>query len=575
MLKDFDYFQMRAYFYPKESMNSVEFKLHELEALWYCTQKNVKRKLKNFQDEGRCTYIPGKGRGNSSRLIFASPFHKEVNTAVEHLVQKDQLEDLIQLLQLPIPKTWIANVSTEIQNLLGWRSNHESKDILRTVITRNLTTLDPLMTSVNFETFLIHQLGDTLVIYDKKRDEVLPHLAHHWEVSEDQLMWTFYLQKGVRFHNQHFFTSKDVKYTFERFYEGGSPHYWLLEDIQAIDCPSPYIIRFHLKLPNPFFLRYLSSHNLVILPANEPFDEYRWIATGPFQLKKRTDTVLILEAFNDYFLPRPFLDEIEFYRVTKETAPYITYVVDGPGSSDSTIRKPASEVGFRFLAFNLKKPSMIANQSFREAIYHLIDMKDMWADLGRTDLKEASSYFYWKSKPQIKMKERIMPLIEKSGYGGETLTIYTLTYPRYQEEANWIKRQANKYGINLEIKTYTIEELYDPTIEAADMIFMGEVASNDHHLSFIGAFLNKTLIFNRFFSSEHLNTIEKYFEQIIQEASWEKRENLLDEVENFLRAEHLFIYLYHPIKDRIFHPMIKDIEFESFGFVDFRKLWIK
>jgi MarR-like DNA-binding transcriptional regulator SgrR of sgrS sRNA len=66
-----------------------------------------------------------------------------------------------------------------------------------------------------------------------------------------------------------------------------------------------------------------------------------------------------------------------------------------------------------------------------------------------------------------------------------------VVYPRYQEEANWIQREANKYGINIEIKTYNIEDLYDPSIDAADMIFMGEVASNDHHLFFMGAFLNK------------------------------------------------------------------------------------
>lgn len=575
MIKDFDYFQMRAYFYPKEKQNSVNFKLQELESLWFCTQKNVKRKLKNYQDVGRCTYIPGKGRGNSSQLIFALPFQKEVSTAVEHLVQSDQLEDLIQLLQLPIPKPWIANVSTEIQNLLGWHSNHESKDILRTVITRNLTTLNPLLTSVNFETFLIHQLGDTLVIYDDKKDKTLPHLAHHWEVSDDQLQWTFYLQKGVRFHNQHFFTSQDIKYTFERFNHERSPHMWLLEDVKTIECPSPFMIRFHLKHKNPFFLRNLSSHNLVILPANEPFDENRWIGTGPFQMKKRTDSLLILEAFNDYFQPRPFLDAIEFYRVSKEAAPFITFEVEGPGNSDPTIRRQTDEVGFRFLAFNFNKESILSNHAFRQAMYHLIDIKKMWADLKRADLKEATSYFYWKSKPQIKIKEQIKLLIDKSGYGGETLTIFTLVYPRYQEEANWIKREAKKYGIHVEIKTYRIEDLYDPSIEEADMIFMGEVASNDHHLSFIGAFLNKALIFNRFLSKAQLDTLENYFDEIKQEASSEKRENLIDMVETYLRAEHLLIYLYHPVKGRIFHPMIKDIEFESFGFVDFRKLWFK
>ncbi|KEK21704.1 ABC transporter substrate-binding protein [Bacillus gaemokensis] len=575
-MKNQTYFQMRAYFYSREEHQSVMFKLKELESLWYCTQKNVKRKLKQFASEEKLIYIPGKGRGNPSKVVFHCSFQQEVETEVLQLIQCDKLEDVILLLQLPIPKTWITNVSKEVQTLFGIHVSEHTKDLLRTIYTRKLTTLDPLYTSITFETFLIHQLGDSLVTYDKERDLLQPHLAHNWEGDNEDKIWTFHLRKGVRFHNGHVLTSEDVKYTFERFRTTpSSPHYWFVEGIEKIDCLSPFTIRFKLNRSNPFFPRYVSSHNLAILPMNEPFDENKWIGTGPFQIKKRTGTILVLQAFDDYFLARPLLDEIEIYRVSLDTTNSMSYEIDKKETSMPHLHKQDIEVGFHFIAFNFNRDTIVQNASFREAIYHLMDVKRLWADLGRSNLKESSSYFFWKSKQQQKNPEHIKLLLKKSGYNGELITVYTLEKQNYMEDANWFKKEAIKLGLRLDIKTFTLEEYYDPFLEDADLLFMGEASSTDYHLSFIGTFLNKASIFNRFLSPVQLTNLNVYFEKIKHAGNREHREYWIEEAESYIRKENLFLFLYHPIKNRTFHPMIKDIHFESFGYVDFRKLWIK
>lgn len=573
-MKKIDYFQMRALLYARETNHTAEFKLTELEKLWYCTQKNVKRKLKQFVEDGDVLYYPGKGRGNPSQLVFTHSLQEEIELAVQELIEKDRLEDIIQLLQLPIPKKWISNVSVKIQDLFGMHSSSESTDILRTIITRKITTLDPIHTSINFESYLLQQLGDTLVIYDQEKDIVRPHLAHHWDVDSDFSTWTFHLRKGVRFHNLHLLTSEDIKYTFQRFQAYSSPHHWLVEDIKQINCPSPYIIRFELRRSNPFFSRYLCAPNLVILPKDEPFDENKWIGSGAFQMKKRNDCLFVLQAFDDYFAGRPFIDEIEFYRAPFEASKSFFCDVNGKEIENGHFQKNTSEVGFRFLAFNYHRQSIIHNRLFREALFHLFDIEKMAMDLGRDNLKVASSYFYWKSKSPEKNRSLVKPLLLDSGYQGETLTIYTVGYPNYIKEAEWLKMEAFKEGIHFEIKTYTLEQLYDPEIEKADLIFMGEAASLDYHLSFIGSFLNKSLIFHRFFTEEQIGPINKFIDKIKLETNIEKRNELIEETERFIRDENIFLYLYHPIKNRMFHPMIKDIKFESFGFVDFRKLWL-
>jgi peptide/nickel transport system substrate-binding protein len=62
-----------------------------------------------------------------------------------------------------------------------------------------------------------HWTFDPLVRYAQDMS-FEPRLAERWERLDDLTM-RFYLRKGVKFHSGNPFTAKDVKFTFERFYE--------------------------------------------------------------------------------------------------------------------------------------------------------------------------------------------------------------------------------------------------------------------------------------------------------------------------------------------------------------------
>ena len=62
-----------------------------------------------------------------------------------------------------------------------------------------------------------HWVFDPLVRYAQDMS-FEPRLAERWERIDDLTM-RFYLRKGVQFHSGNPFTAKDVKFTFERFYE--------------------------------------------------------------------------------------------------------------------------------------------------------------------------------------------------------------------------------------------------------------------------------------------------------------------------------------------------------------------
>ncbi|MDP5273922.1 ABC transporter substrate-binding protein [Chengkuizengella axinellae] len=574
-MKELSYFQMRAYLYPNEVEESVEFKLNELETLWHCNKKNVKQKIKKYEEEGRFIYIPGRGRGNSSRIHFKNSLHQDVHNTVITYINNGQLEHVFQLLELNIPKTSFEIVFKEIQKRFGLDSSQISDDVLRTIVIRSIKTLDPINATFDFESYLIKQLGSTLVTYDQKTDSVQPHIAHHWKVDIEYKTWTFHLRKGVLFHHQKALTSDDVLYTFERFQKTSSYSSWLIKDIEEIECLSPYIVQIKLNQPNPYFIRYLSTTYLSILSRDEGFQENKWIGTGPFQLKERTNSKIVLKAFDHYFLERPILDEIEFYLVPRKTKHVMDIKLKNKETADSVLQKKLT-VGYDFLAFNFQKPSIVHHPSFRAALFHLFDIKKMWNDLGRNQMVEASSYFPWNSNPQQRNRSLVIGLIKDSGYQGEPLTLFYKNAVDEKERADWLRREAASVGIKIRNQGRFIEEiLYSSELDQKpDLILCGEVASLDYHISFIDSFYNKANIIHRFLGKENIKFIGKYLDKMRVEQNYKKREYWINKIETYIRKNHLLLFQIHPIRKIIMHPKIQNIRYGGFGFDEFQKSWI-
>lgn len=57
-----------------------------------------------------------------------------------------------------------------------------------------------------------------------KTTEVVPALAKSWEYSEDGLVWTFHLRRGVQWHDGQEFTADDVIFSFDLIYDDNVPN---------------------------------------------------------------------------------------------------------------------------------------------------------------------------------------------------------------------------------------------------------------------------------------------------------------------------------------------------------------
>jgi ABC-type transport system substrate-binding protein len=188
--------------------------------------------------------------------------------------------------------------------------------------------------------FDVHQQGASIgmqgCMYDNliRRDPrdsgqtIIPDLAHSWEIAQDGKTYTFFLRKGVRFHDGGELTAEDVKATFQRliFPPQGfiSPRTPLFSAVEAITVRDTSTIAFTLREPRPkaFMLgAFASGWNVIVRKKTLEDNNYNlrqvlnYPGTGPFRHVKRIDKeVWVMERNPDYWNEGlPYLDGIEFY----------------------------------------------------------------------------------------------------------------------------------------------------------------------------------------------------------------------------------------------------------------------
>lgn len=215
-----------------------------------------------------------------------------------------------------------------------------NKNIFHYNESSGIATLDPAFAKSQSVMWAAHQLYNTLVETDEHLN-IVPSLAKSWDVSPDNLTFTFHLRNDVLFHDNPAFpngkgrpmTAADVAYSFNRILDKNvaSSGAWIFNDridssegFKAIDDTT-----FQLKLVRPFnpILGILSMQYCSIVPR-EVVEKYgkdfrsHPCGTGPFQfIAWEEGQALILTRNKNYFEKDssgnslPYLDgiKITFY----------------------------------------------------------------------------------------------------------------------------------------------------------------------------------------------------------------------------------------------------------------------
>jgi peptide/nickel transport system substrate-binding protein len=191
--------------------------------------------------------------------------------------------------------------------------------------------------------FDIHQSGtvanmgaqgpmyDNLIRRDPRDGQtIIPDLASKWDIAPDGKTYTFYLRKGVKFHDGADFTAEDVQATFARIIwppKGISmPRQPLFSAVTEIKVIDPHSVAFHLSEPRPssFMLgAFASGWNVIVRKKTLEDNDYNlrnvmdYPGTGPFKHSRRVDKeVWVMEKNPQYWNKGlPYVDRLEIYHL--------------------------------------------------------------------------------------------------------------------------------------------------------------------------------------------------------------------------------------------------------------------
>ena len=116
---------------------------------------------------------------------------------------------------------------------------------------------------------------------------ITPLLADKWMFSPDLKTLTLTLKKGVKFQDGEAFTSKDVKFSFERYAAKDSTNKEkaFFASIDSIDASDPDVVVLKFKAPSFDALFHLGQNTAVIIDEKSAATESTQpVGTGPYKL---------------------------------------------------------------------------------------------------------------------------------------------------------------------------------------------------------------------------------------------------------------------------------------------------
>ena len=187
-------------------------------------------------------------------------------------------------------------------------------------------SLDP-HTNSNFSSVQAYDhLYESLTMYDE-RTNIVPCLAHSWEITNGGKTYTFKLRPNVKFHNGQPMTAEDVKYSIDRVLDPRTASPWRswLDSIKEIKVVDPVTVQMELGAPYPLLGSFAGMRAAGIIPkglAEKENLKIRAIGTGPFKLVEYVPQDHVTYARNpDYWdKPLPYLDGMVFKVLTEENA---------------------------------------------------------------------------------------------------------------------------------------------------------------------------------------------------------------------------------------------------------------
>ncbi|HSQ78034.1 MAG TPA: peptide-binding protein [Nitrospirota bacterium] len=195
--------------------------------------------------------------------------------------------------------------------------------------------LNPVIANDSASGTINDQVFNGLVKYDKDI-KLIGDLAERWEISNDGKTITFYLRKGVKWHDGVEFIADDCLFTYQKFVDPkvATPYSSSYMDVLKAEVVDRYTFRVTYKEP---FSPALESWSMGMVPKHlldgkdintDPFNRHP-IGTGPYKFKEWiAGQKIVLVANDDYFEGRPYIDQF-LYRIIPDSSTMFQELLSG------------------------------------------------------------------------------------------------------------------------------------------------------------------------------------------------------------------------------------------------------
>jgi peptide/nickel transport system substrate-binding protein len=495
--------------------------------------------------------------------------------------------------------------------------------------------LDPAFETDGNSFMICDNLYDQLVLYADESTEIVPGLATSWEISDDGLMYTFNLRKGVKFHDGTDFDADAVVFSLGRMMkekkveffkthwefpaDQPSPEYWLSMEMDAIvgriEAKDKFTVVFKLIRPEAPFIANMGMDfasivsPTAVLKSGADFKSNP-VGTGPYKFVKWVkDDRIILKANPDYWNNRPYVDRVIFRSIPDNSVRFLElktgniHICQFPNPEDVDLAKAdksmklASQAGMNigYVSFNHTKP-LWQDKRIRQAFAYAINKKaivdNIYYGLGQVAKNtippnmwgyndDIEDYPYDPEKAKALLKE--VDFFDKlKAAGQDEVTLWGMPVPRPynpngMKVGEAIQADLKKVGVKGKLVTFEWgtylkrQKAQDPTMDLFQLGWTGDNGDPDNFLAVLLDGLADPGVRTQWKNDKYHDMIGKGK----QARSKEERTRLYREAQELIHEEVPLINIAHSLVVWPMRKNVMDFKLHPTGSVRLHKVWLR
>jgi peptide/nickel transport system substrate-binding protein len=432
--------------------------------------------------------------------------------------------------------------------------------------------LDPHLTSAYASFQILENVYDTLV---QPGDDLTmePALAESWDISDDQLTWTFTLREGVTFHNGRELVADDVVYSYERIMdpETAANNAFRFGSVESVTAPDDRTVEITLTRPTPNLLVNIGAFKgMAIVPQEIVEDgsiDTNPVGTGPFEfVSSSPDQGILLERNEDYWQDGlPHLDAIRFVQIPDPTVKLtnlqtgeVDWIDSVPPQNledlegdDSVVLQRVPGGDYHYFAFNQAREPF-DNPDVRRAVAMAIDRETIAeaaqfgaATANQTAIPEGNFWYHDYAPFAPGDTEGAQELLDAAGVGDLTVEFMVSSdFPETVTQAQVIASQLEPIGITVEISDVDFGTWLDRQGQGDFDAFMLSWIGNIDPDDFYYAQHHSEGSFN--FQGYSNPSVDQLLDDARVETERDARKGLYDEAVQMIVDDASYIYLYNP-----------------------------